>query len=238
MVKIEEQAKFYDRRWSNFGFPNRLQLIRMVKILEYLSHVPSYTEVCDLGCGAGWASGVIGHLANVLGVDLSDVDDARRRYPHCKFITADILDWDHPRSRFDVVVSQEVIEHIPYPRQIEYLRVAHGLLRPGGHLILTTPNKRTMNAISSGGRSWSDQPIEDWLDRRTLLRKLENAEFKVVRQTSIILGVGNLGAYRIINSAKVNNALRVMGGRDLWRRTFCAAGFGLHFVVLAQKSQS
>ncbi len=238
MTNIETQANYYDGRWAAFTQPSPLDLLRLAKVLEYLAKAQQYRHICDLGCGAGWATGVLGHLATAHGVDLSDVAEARRRYPHCTFETADILNWNVPSQPFDVVVSQEVIEHVPASRQIAYLRVAHDLLRPGGHLVLTTPNRRTMEAIPGGGRAWSNQPIEDWFTRRTLRNALLDAGFESVRSTSFVLGVGRRGLHRLINSAKVNCAVRALGLAELWTAFWCSAGFGLQLAAFARKPQA
>ena len=44
-----------------------------------------------------------------------------------------------PENHFDVVVSQEVIAHVP--DQAAYLEKAADVLRRDGYLIITTPNK-------------------------------------------------------------------------------------------------
>ncbi|HZR26909.1 MAG TPA: methyltransferase domain-containing protein [Vicinamibacterales bacterium] len=43
-------------------------------------------------------------------------------------------------NRFDVVTMMDVIEHVPGPRRL--LAVAHRLLKPGGRLVVYTPNHR------------------------------------------------------------------------------------------------
>lgn len=235
MISISEQSKFYDERWSSFEYPGHLELDRTSTVIDLMRHVTRFDQICDLGCGSGWIAGILSHFGKTLGVDLSDVERARRRFPGCEFISANILAWQHPIEQFDLVVSAEVIEHIPYPLQSNYLMVAWNLLKPGGHLILTTPNMKTMNAIRGGGREWSNQPIEDWLDKRNLFRLLRHAGFRIKHSTSITLGVGNLGAHRLVNSHKINRALERAGLISDWRALALRLGYGLHLAVVVEK---
>lgn len=235
MISLEGQQQFYDERWAGFTFPGHLELERISKIIELMQHAGRYDDICDLGCGAGWISGVLGHFGRTTGIDLSDVTRAKQRFANCEFISANILEWKHPIEAFDLVVSAEVIEHIPYGRQRDYIQVCHDLLRAGGSLIVTTPNKSTMNSIPSGGRSWSNQPIEDWLDRAELLRLLEDNGFRVCRADTVTLGIGNLGLHRIVNSPKLNRWTDLIGLQPTWRAAALRLGFGLHLAMLAKK---
>jgi SAM-dependent methyltransferase len=236
MAELGEQRRFYDERWASFQYPGRLEVERVSAVIEMMCHTSSFARICDLGCGAGWITGILGHFGKTLGIDLSDVERARARFPNCEFISENILEWQHPRAAFDLVVSAEVIEHIPFARQADYLRICHDLLGPGGSLILTTPNKSTMDAIPGGGRAWSNQPIEDWLGRRDLDRLLARTGFRVKRRTSVTLGVGNRGAHRLVNSEKLNRMLERVGLFDAWRALALRKDFGLHLVVLAEKA--
>lgn len=49
------------------------------------------------------------------------------------------------KESFDVIVALEVIEHLENPRHM--MRVLNKLLKPGGHLILSTPNNHSWRSI-------------------------------------------------------------------------------------------
>jgi SAM-dependent methyltransferase len=234
VTDIELQRRFYNKKWASFTLANPYELRRMATVLEYLCEVPTRDHICDLGCGAGWTTAILGHFGRALGVELSDVERQQEQYRHCEFVSADVLQWDCPDGIFDVVVSIEVIEHIPYLKQPTYLRVAHRLLKPGGYLILTTPNKHTMNAMADP-RAWTNQPVEDWLGMAELLALLEGNGFEISKKSSLILGQGRKGSYRIANSAKLGRIAKSLGLLERWQRMLLALNYGLHFAVLARR---
>ena len=51
---------------------------------------------------------------------------------------------DDMTSRFDVIVSSEVIEHLENPREV--FRDFHKKLKPGGLLVVTTPNQQSIRS--------------------------------------------------------------------------------------------
>lgn len=234
---LEDQEGYYTDRWNAFDFANKLDLSRVVAVLDVLERIGFETPpaICDLGCGAGWATGIFGMFGKTTGVDLSDTALASRRYPHCTFISANILEWDTPQAAFDLVVSVEVIEHIERPLQAKYVAVAQRLLKPGGHLILTTPNADTMRAMPGGGKEWSHQPIEDWLTPGELRTLLETG-FEVRSVGSIISGMGSRGRHRLVNSAKVGSLMQTIGAGKTWEQFRLRSMFGLHLVAHAQKA--
>ena len=230
-------TQYYAERWNKFEYANSLAMERITKILSLMQQagVRERPEICDLGCGAGWATGILGAFGETTGVDLAPPESTSHRYPHCRFIAADVLEWRYSPGTFDVVVSQETIEHIERTRQSRYLDVAHGLLRPGGYLILTTPNRRTMDAFPGGGRTWSSQPIEEWLSAGELRALLHQTGFEVLRMTSFVLGYGHHGSYRLANSAQLNRFLGHVGLQKVWRGVLARTNFGLHLAVLCRK---
>ena len=52
-----------------------------------------------------------------------------------------------PDASFDAIISTEVIEHLENPRAV--FREFSRLLRPGGHLLLTTPNQESIRSLAS-----------------------------------------------------------------------------------------
>jgi 2-polyprenyl-3-methyl-5-hydroxy-6-metoxy-1,4-benzoquinol methylase len=233
---LQEQEGYYTQRWNAFEFANQLELRRISAVLNVMARVgyDSTPSICDLGCGAGWSTNILGTFGKTTGVDLSDTAHAALKYPHCQFISANILEWDGPEERFDFVVSLEVIEHIERPLQSRYLEVAHRLLKPGGHLIITTPNATTMRAFPKGGREWSNQPLEEWLTAAEL-RALLAPNFRIRSVESIIPGMGVRGSYRLVNSAKLQTLLDRVGLGTAWTSSRLRGMYGLHLVAHAQK---
>jgi hypothetical protein len=132
-----------------------------------------------------------------------------------------------------MVVSHEVLEHIE--RQEAYLEVAYELLRKGGYLILTTPNKRTVEASATDEHAAGElQPIEEWVTigelKRMLLRR-----FSIVRATTICPGFGSKGMYRIVSSPVVRGALRRLGVAWIFDKMALDLGFGLHILAIGRK---
>ena len=232
----EEQARYYDELFSKFEYANSLQLMRAASIFDALVKTGlTGPRILDFGCGSGWLTNILAMFGPTVGVELSPhaVETATRRFPAAKFEASDVFKWQHPAGSFDVVVSQEVLEHVD--EQALYLQLAANFLRDKGFLILTTPNKYTMMAMPEQQRTgWSNQPLENWLtpgEVRTLLQK----NFENVHLDTIIFGMGSSGSYRAVNSAKL---LRLFEGIRLdksynWTRG--RLGYGLHTVATARK---
>jgi 2-polyprenyl-3-methyl-5-hydroxy-6-metoxy-1,4-benzoquinol methylase len=230
------QSQYYDRHFQDFEYANSLQLERAFSILEALwrSEIPS-PRILDFGCGPGWLTNVLASFGPTVGVDLSasSIAAAQRRYPVPQFEASDIFQWHRPAGSFDVVVSQEVLEHVADQRR--YLDRAADLLRDQGRLILTTPNARTMMAMPPDSRkAWTDQPIEDW---RTMdeLRELLAVRFTDIHLETITFGMGEAGSYRLVNSAKLASLMSGLGLSRWFERWRSRKGYGLHIVATAQK---
>ena len=88
----------------------------------------------------------------------------------------------YPDAAFDVVTLWEVIEHLPDPAVT--LREVRRILRPGGHLILSTPDAGSLAARLSGKRwlGWRKVPEHlFFFDRPNLDRLLIQEGFVPAR---------------------------------------------------------
>jgi len=81
---------------------------------------------------------------------------------------------DFGNRRFDMIVSSHVIEHVFEP--VEVLVRMRGLLRPGGHVFLETPN---ILRPKVGPRRVFSRPHKYYFSPRTLSCALHKAGFRV-----------------------------------------------------------
>jgi 2-polyprenyl-3-methyl-5-hydroxy-6-metoxy-1,4-benzoquinol methylase len=111
-------------------------------------------RVLDVGCSLGYGAFILSHgldRANVVGVDIEEekLEDARRFFgtDGIDFRRLDILDsakvleLAEEGGRFDVVVCFEVLEHIPRKDSEVMLQNLAELLKDGGLLFISTPNR-------------------------------------------------------------------------------------------------
>jgi SAM-dependent methyltransferase len=166
------------------------------------------------------------------GVDFSDVaiENASRRFGNASFVRADLMDWRPPTQPFDIVVSQEVLEHIEDQRR--FMELAAGLLRSGGYLILTTPNLNTVRVLPKS--DLSTQPIEHWVDKKALQR-LSDPHFSKVNITTLILARRATGFRRLLSSRRSLSVLGRLGLASVWETAALHFGLGLHLLLVARK---
>src|SRR5690606_8967719 len=122
------------------------------------------------------------------------VEHANKIYPSATFFQGNALDFAVSQNTYDVVVSQEVLEHVE--DQKADIEVCHRALKSGGYLILTTPNKWVFDHMSNGD-SWSNQPIENIITAAQLKTLLKD-KFTIVDFDSIVLNFGDRGIFKLI----------------------------------------
>lgn len=112
------------------------QAFRRIDALD----LPAGSRVLDIG---GGITGVLIDTLLNLDVTVADVVETARGDVEAQglgFMTIDLFrDIEAPSAPFDLIVLQEVIEHIPQPPYVVFKRL-RGLLASGGRLFLTTPN--------------------------------------------------------------------------------------------------
>ena len=183
--------KFFLRKVSRKPTINKNILFNetVKKIKKYFSRKKQHHyEVLDIGCGPG-------HLVNKLSaldnVSVSGADITReiltileKKYPEVDFYHKDFSKPVTLEKKFDVISAVEVIEHVPYENQSNFISNCAETLKADGMLVMTTPNKDKIQLMPKSYRA--TQPVEDWLttdETRVLLEKY----FKYVKvETRII----------------------------------------------------
>jgi ubiquinone/menaquinone biosynthesis C-methylase UbiE len=122
-----------------------LRLMHLRAYDEAVSHAAG-RDVLDVGCNTGYGTIRFAPIAGrIVGVDVSPraIEAARQRAPEGRpeFIVTTGFELPFPRSTFDLVTSFQVLEHVPDP--VAFLCELARVLRPGGMVILATPNAGT-----------------------------------------------------------------------------------------------
>ncbi len=142
--------------------------------------------VLEAGSGEGYGADMIAGVAErVVGLDYDAgaVAHVRARYPRVEMIEGNLADLPLDDASVDMVVNFQVIEHLW--DQGQFLRECLRVLRPGGQLLISTPNRITF----SPGR---DTPLNPFhtreLDAAELTELLVEAGFAVEEMLGVFHG--------------------------------------------------
>ena len=235
---IEAQREFWNEHWLSAKERKILNPWTERRAREILWIVEGLhlqaPKILDFGCGHGWFTEQLAMIGEAQGIDLSPeaIAVAQARRPDIKFTAGDVYRTEFPKEYFDVVVSQEVISHVE--DQPSYFERAARVLKPKGHLIITTGNRFVMDRLGDvGWRTYPSEHIESELTRRELKRLLA-PQFRILTLRTIIPH-GKRGILRLVNSYKLNAMLGIFIGTLRLDAIKEAAGFGWQMIALAQK---
>jgi len=150
---------------------------------NFLGAFPAKGKLLDVGCGVG----TFAKLAEELGFEVYAFDPAEEaiKYAREKFrlknTVVGTIDAIPPEwQNFDVITAFEVIEHLEKP--CELVRRIYELLKPGGHFIVSVPNRDRLGAKLWGAAEWDAPPnhLTRW-SKQVLIFFLANLGFTDVQ---------------------------------------------------------
>jgi SAM-dependent methyltransferase len=111
-----------------------------------LLHHCADARVLEAGCGEGYGAALLAQSARlVVGLDYDATTAAHvaARYPGVHVVRGNLVHLPLPDGAVDVVANLQVIEHLW--DQAAFLAECARVLRPGGVLLVTTPNRITFS---------------------------------------------------------------------------------------------
>jgi SAM-dependent methyltransferase len=162
----------------------------MLRLLDPLfrEHVPAGGRVLDAGCGRSLFTEIRPRWPFT--IVASDVDhdllaSRREEFPEVRFLVGDAQPLPFRDRAFDALFAGELVEHLPDP--VPALREFRRVLKPGGTLILTTPNRlRLANLADRSERPYSPDHLSE-LSYDEVGALLRDAGFEVLRSTGLHL---------------------------------------------------
>ncbi|MFA5275527.1 MAG: class I SAM-dependent methyltransferase [Candidatus Omnitrophota bacterium] len=169
----------------------------------YYEHIKRYLfakdfivnkDTLDVACGSGYGSHFLANSGAryVHGIDISKktIGYCRKRYraPNLSFEIMDASALKFPAASFDAIVSFETIEHIE--DYDSFLLQLKRVLRPGGKIIISTPNKAVYGMLKGDAhkfhiREFELEEFQELISRRFNIdqlygeRRSENCEKRI-----------------------------------------------------------
>jgi len=152
---------------------------QLLNEIEFVKSENQNKLIIDFGCGRGWLANLLSNYGNVIGIEPveSVVEHGLKIYPKLQLIKGsfEVL----ANYKADLIVSSEVVEHIPDEKKQMYFKSIFNALHTSGYFIITTPRKEALT-------EWSkyfdpSQPIEEWMSEDQIMFFATNAGFSVVK---------------------------------------------------------
>jgi SAM-dependent methyltransferase len=170
-----------------FLFELHAAMLRRLERL-FLAHIAPGARVLDAGCGRSLFTEI--GRAWPFAIVAADVDhdllrSRKAEHPEVRWVVGEAHPLPFRTGGFDALFAGELIEHLADPRAgvAEFRRV----LRPGGTLILTTPNRlRLANLVDRSERPFSPDHLSE-LSYDEARAVLEGEGFEILESTGLHL---------------------------------------------------
>jgi len=180
--KVSKINEDYSRRKSVDASIIRESRLRAAKSqVGLIKKYKKGTSLLDIGCGEGFSlfkASKAGYATR--GIELSqDAAVYAKREFSLDIEARPFEELQLLEDCFDVVTLWQVLEHLPYP--LTTLKQVHRILKPGGLVVVSTPDIRSIPAKIFRKRWWNIRRVHiNQFTTKTLKGILKNAGFKNV----------------------------------------------------------
>ncbi|MCC6538508.1 MAG: class I SAM-dependent methyltransferase [Bryobacterales bacterium] len=242
-----DEARYYEHKftqdpvWSD-ARPNADEQARWEALRELLAALPAGGRILDVGCGRGWLTHLASRYGKATGIEPVEAvaRHAARLYPELHFSSAPLPEFSACSA--DIVLCSEVIEHVPRAVQSAFISSLARLLKPGGHLLLTTPRAEMFTrwrwwrntVLPARYRAEPDQPTEELLTEGEVAALLHGAGLRVERRRRAYVRYRALSpANAVLGVRAVERILNLPAFHAL--RAFCHRRWAVYQVWQARK---
>ncbi len=176
----KERVFFFDEEVSDL----------LIELLQKYNSSSRRFSFVDIGCGEGkliyalYKKGLLKNAERIVGVDIS-FEKIKLLKEYLPFVEAYVCDAQNlnifDNNSFDVVVSNQVIEHVPNDKKM--LKKIYRILKPNGYLYISTVLKKWYGfwVYYEKGKGFKLDPthVKEYRSKEEFLGLLEEVGFKV-----------------------------------------------------------
>jgi 2-polyprenyl-3-methyl-5-hydroxy-6-metoxy-1,4-benzoquinol methylase len=158
-------------------------LQRKGRILDVGCAVGQFLTICE---SSGWKA---------TGIELNGEEREYCKSIGLKVIGEPLDDHLFQYESFDAVALWEVLEHVPFPRQV--LKCIHKMLKPGGVLLVVVPNVNSLAAqiLQEECNMFVGMSHITMFSDETLTTLLEDERYEITHRSSIISEISVMNNY-------------------------------------------
>ncbi len=212
-ASLNEIYKDYYKAWDLKHSEKEVSLMKQETFSNYFKLITPYItsgNLLDVGCATGELMQIAqSNGFDVYGVEVSPygVNLCREQFGEDKVIEGNLKFGDFPENFFDIITLSDVLEHIVEP--LPFLDALYGILKPGGILMIVTPDTSSVVKKLMGKR-WLHYKAEHiyYYNQKNLVQLLSS-------QYTMLL---NQKAYKKLNVNYITSVICTYSKHQLWQK--------------------
>jgi 2-polyprenyl-3-methyl-5-hydroxy-6-metoxy-1,4-benzoquinol methylase len=186
MEKVSQTNEYYFKAKNTHAPTIRESYLKTAESQVHLiQEYASGTNLLDIGCAQGfflYNASKAGYTTKGIEISQDAAEYAMKEFG-LDIEAKPFEELRFPENHFDVVTLWQVLEHVPYPLTV--LKEVHRILRPGGLLVVSTPDIGGMPAKILRERWWDIKRLHiNQFTTKTLTDILQSGGFKNISSVS------------------------------------------------------